>query len=57
MTASTTATSSGEAATSEIQQKPGVLSDSCSEPYYRVPLITNNRSDYSLIEGLTLLSA
>jgi len=25
--------------------------------YYQVPLITNNRSDYSLIAGLTVLSA
>jgi tRNA(fMet)-specific endonuclease VapC len=25
--------------------------------YYQVPLITNNQSDYSFIEGLTLLSA
>ena len=25
--------------------------------YYQVPLITNNRSDYSFIEGLTLLTA
>jgi tRNA(fMet)-specific endonuclease VapC len=25
--------------------------------YYHVPLITNNKSDYSFIEGLTLLSA
>jgi tRNA(fMet)-specific endonuclease VapC len=25
--------------------------------YYQVPLITNNQSDYSLIDGLTVLSA
>jgi len=25
--------------------------------YYQVPLITNNQSDYSFIEGLTVLSA
>jgi tRNA(fMet)-specific endonuclease VapC len=25
--------------------------------YYQVPLITNNRSDYSFIQGLTVLSA
>ena len=25
--------------------------------YYQVPLITNNRSDYSLVDGLALLSA
>ena len=25
--------------------------------HYRVPLITNNRSDYSVVDGLTLLSA
>jgi predicted nucleic acid-binding protein len=25
--------------------------------YYQVPLITHNHSDYSMVEGLTLLSA
>ena len=25
--------------------------------YYQVPLITNNRSDYSMVDGLALLSA
>jgi tRNA(fMet)-specific endonuclease VapC len=25
--------------------------------YYQVPLMTNNRSDYSFVEGLTLLTA
>jgi predicted nucleic acid-binding protein len=28
-----------------------------SAVYYRVPLITDNRGDYSAVDGLTLLSA